>query len=89
MSHSFVPDKALQHSFLYILNLCYICALLFVRRFDEDHLVILGSGLVGTQMTCQANPRSERSLAVWAGNGGGIWGPVGSVLPDLPALLSC
>ena len=38
--------------------------LLIVRRYDEDHLVILGSGSVGAQMTDEANLHPEGSLAV-------------------------
>ena len=38
--------------------------MLFVCRYDEDHLVILVSGSVGAQMTDEANLHPEGSLAV-------------------------
>ena len=62
---------------------------LFVHRHDEDHLVILGSGSVGAQMTDETNLRLEGFLAVWTGNGGSCRAPDSTVLPDLTALLSC
>ena len=62
--------------------------MLFVCRYDEDHLVILVSGSVGAQMTDEANLHPEGSLAVWTGNGGSCRAPVGTVLPGLSALLS-
>ena len=62
--------------------------MLFVRRSDEDHLVILGSGSVGAQMTDEANLRLKSSLAVWTGDSGSCRAPVGAVLPGFSALLS-
>ena len=58
---------------------------------DEDHLVILGLGLisVGMKMAGQANWCLEGSLAVWTGNGGCCWGSVCIVFSHLSALSSC
>ena len=60
--------------------------LLFVRQFDEDHLIVLGLGEsvpVGAEMACEANLGSEGSGAVWTGDGGCCWRLGGS------AFLSC
>ena len=61
--------------------------LLFVRQFDEDHLIVLGLGAesvpVGAEMACKANLSSEGSGAVWTGDGGCCWRLGGS------AFLSC
>ena len=53
--------------------------LLFVRRDDEDHLVILGSGVIA-QMAGQAELRPEGPLAVWTGDGGSSLRPVGTLM---------
>ena len=63
--------------------------LLVVRRYDEDHLVILGLGSVSAQMTDEASLRPEGSLALWTGNGGSCRTPVGTVLSGLSGPLSC
>ena len=44
--------------------------MLFVRQFDEDHLIIMGLGEsvpVGVDMACEANPCMEGSGAVCRG----------------------
>ena len=64
--------------------------MLFVRRCDEDHLVILELGKlcpVGTQMADEANLRPEESLAKRTGNGGSCCRVAGSVFPGLSAVL--
>ncbi len=64
---------------------------LFVRRCDEDHLLILGLGWlgsVGPQMTDQANLRLKQSRAVGTGNGGSCCSVSSSVLLSSPAFFS-
>ena len=66
--------------------------LLFVRQFDEDHLIVLGLGEsvpVGVEMAFEANLRSKGSCAVWTEDGGCCQRLGGSNFPVLPALLTC
>ena len=61
----------------------------FVRRSEEDHRLTLLSGSVGAQVADEADLRPELPWAVWTGNVGGCWAPVGAVLPGLSPLFSC
>ena len=47
--------------------------MLFVRRVDEDHLIIF---LVGTYVADQTNMRTKSSCTVGAGDGGRGWAPI-------------
>ena len=66
----------------------YTRIVVFVRQFNEDHLITLGlkdSVPVGAEMACEANPRSEALVQC----GGGCCRRFGgSAFPSLKSIFS-